>query len=364
MKICTITCYKHPDYIRAKTLRAALDSIDGLEQIVVKNDSRGFKKYLEVIIKTIQVRRRENPDIYLVTFRGYEIFPFIRLITIGKTLWYDEFINPIEWAVFEHHKLPNWKLWRVLYRLLVWPVQKILTDTESHADISAEITGTRRHKFAALPVATDEAVAVSSLAPTDSFRVFFYGTMLPLHGLKVMLDAAKKLRDTPIEFHFVGGGASVATQITKAKQDGARITYQPWLAYDDLMQAAAAANVCLGGPFGGTYQSQFVITGKTYQFLHMKKPVIIGINRETKLFTNQKDCLLIEQNNPDALRNALMWAYQHQDALPAIGESGYRLYQQQLSVARVTDGLRRLLASNKRQLETTSKSQQYNEKYQ
>ena len=110
MKLAIITCYKHPDYVRAKTLRAAARSLDNVEVIVVKNTQRGVLRYPEVLWRVLWVRLRLRPDVYLVTFRGYEIFPFVRTLSIGKTMWYDEFINPIEWAMMEHKKLPDMKI--------------------------------------------------------------------------------------------------------------------------------------------------------------------------------------------------------------------------------------------------------------
>ena len=105
MKIAVITCYRDPDYIRARALRAALASIPGTEVIVIKNSAKGAKRYLEVIRDIIKVRLTRKPDVYILTFRGYEMLPIVRILTMGKVMVFDELVNAVEWFVYEHKKL-------------------------------------------------------------------------------------------------------------------------------------------------------------------------------------------------------------------------------------------------------------------
>ena len=345
MKLTIITCYKHPDYVRAKTLRAAASSLDNVEVIVVKNIQRGVLRYPEVLWRVLWVRLRLRPDVYLVTFRGYEIFPFVRVLSVGKTMWYDEFINPIEWAMLEHKKLPDWRVFRLVYRWLVNLTQKVLADTESHADFSAQITGVDRSKILVVPVASDDNSSLKPVAISDEFRVFFYGTMLPLHGFSTILEAAIRLASYPITFHFVGGGEAVKRAIDQSKKAGATIRYDPWLDYDELMEQAASASLCLGGPFGATVQSQFVIGGKVYQFMQMGKPVVVGKNKESHIFTDKKDALIVDPANPQQLADTIIWAYDHQAKLADIGKAAQQLYEAKLSVAVVANRLRPLFAT-------------------
>ena len=345
MKLCIITCYKHPDYIRAKTLREAAATIPGVEVIIVKNTHRGILRYSEVLWRVLLVRLQRHPDAYLITFRGYEILPFARLLTVGRPLWYDEFINPIEWAMLEHKKLPDWRVFRLVYRWLVNLTQKVLADTESHADFSAQVTGVDRNKILAVPVASDDNSALKPVAVSDEFRVFFYGTMLPLHGFSTILEAAKRLASYPITFHFVGGGETVRRAIEQSKKAGATIRYDAWLDYDELMEQAASASLCLGGPFGVTVQSQFVIGGKVYQFMQMGKPVVVGKNKESHIFTDKKDALIVDPANPQQLADTIIWAYDHQTKLADIGVAAQQLYEAKLSVAVVANRLRPLFAT-------------------
>lgn len=351
-KICVITCYSQPDYIRARTIRAGLGLIDDVELIVVKNTHTGFLRYGEVVLKLIKTRFTKNPDIYILTFRGYEMLPIARIITLGKKLVFDEFVNLIERTVYEHHRLKEGgfaaKILQAGYRFWLKTTDIILADTPSHADYSSELMKISREKYVPLIVSTDEETfdaAPHKNPQTDELKVFFYGLyMLPLHGLNVMLDAMKLLKNENITLHIIGGKARTAEEVHAAHLEGVKVTYQQHVPYEDLVGYIHDADVVLGGPFGNTVQSQFVIGGKVFQFLRSGKPTVIGVNKESGIFTDKKDALVIPQGNPQALADALKWAKAHPQELAKIGEAGRKLYEAKLSNKVLAGELRGLLA--------------------
>lgn len=339
MKVAIITCYKYPDYIRAVTIRAAAERL-GCEVIVVKNRHKNTLRYLEVLVNVIKTRFGSHPDVYFVTFRAYEVLPAIRLLSLGKPLIYDEFINAYEWLVLEHKKLPGGsvaaKVFLRLYSILINTAQVITTDTVSHADLSAQLTGVAREKFVPLIVSSDEttfypAKSEKHLQENEPLKVFYYGNMLKLHGLPIVLEAARRLVGKPISFEIIGGGKKTKEVCENAKLQGVNIVHTPWLAYEKLPEAIAAADICLAGPYGGTLQSQYVVTGKAYQFLSMAKPIIVGQNYESHIFTDKENALIVPQDNSEALAEKLDWAIKNRDKLLAIGKSGRKLYKRELS---------------------------------
>lgn len=352
MKICIITCYGQPDYVRARTLRAAARSIDGVDVIVVKNTHKGILRYSEVFLRLLLVRFKLKPDVYLLTFRGYEMLLPVRLLTIGKPLIYDEFIHPVEWAIHEHGKLsmksPLVGLFELFYKALVQSVQLILTDTVSHADLSAELTGIKRAKVEAIPVGADETVftkgAKTPKSKNKNLTVFYYGNMLPLHGLQYVIQTAEKLRGEPVKFVLIGGDEATSVMVAESQDAGANIEYRKWVEFSELPRLMSEADVCLAGPFGDTYQSQYVITGKAYQYLAMGRPVIVGENKESSVFDNRKNALVVPQADANALAKELRWALGHAGELEKIGQAGQRLYDQKFSNDRLSQRLKSILA--------------------
>jgi glycosyltransferase involved in cell wall biosynthesis len=225
----------------------------------------------------------------------------------------------------------------------------VMTDTESHAKLSSRLMSVNRDKYFVVPVGADETV-FEQLVPTINnkgpFRVLYYGSMLPLHGLNYVLEAAIAMKPyDAIEFHIVGGKKDTATLVKAAQTKGAHIHYKPWVDYNELPALFLASDLTLGGPFGGTVQSQFVITGKTYQLLASACPVVVGDNQETKLFSDKKNALIIKQADPTALQQTILWAYHHPEELKQIASAGRTLYEKAFSSDRITSDLHRLFTT-------------------
>lgn len=349
MKLAIITCYKQPDYIRAQTLRAAAAQYPRIELIIVKNRHTGLLRYPEVFWKSLALRSRQKPDVYLITFRAYEILPWLALISWPKPLIYDEFVNPLEWL---NEPQTEWwvrlmpkALLRGFYRLLLKRCRIILADTEAHAESSRKLNGKSRASYYALPVSTDETIFKPAAAhkPATNFQVFYYGNMRPLHGLPHVLDVAVELKDKPIEFLIVGGGPATKTAVDQAIQKGAHITYKTWIPFKQLPNYIRQADLCLGGPFGNTAQARQVITGKTYQFLASARPTVVGRGQATELFIDRQNSLLVPLGDTSALTAAIQWAADHPDQLAQIAQAGRQLYDQAFSQAQVACQLATIL---------------------
>lgn len=343
-RIAVVTCYHDPDYVRARTLRAAVSAIPGVETIIIKNKKKNGLRYIEVLRQMIRVKYREKPAAFLITFRGQEILPFAMLIAGRTPVWFDEFIVPSAYARFENHRSTFKKrlikrLFRLsepLYRFCLRRCQVIFSDTASHAELGAKMSEVNLSKYIAVPVSTDENIfkPKENTKKVEPFQVFYYTTdMQPLHGIPYVLDVAERLAgDRRIKFLLVGGRKPMEQAVNESVKRGARIEYRRWVAFDELPKIMRESGVALGGPFGGTLQAEHVITGKTYQSLACGVPTIIGENDDTSaLFTHQGNAIIIRQKSPEALLEALVWAVEHPTELQRIGEKGRELYERSFS---------------------------------
>lgn len=365
MKVAIITCYKYPDYGRAVALRAGLKANPDLQTIVIKNKQSGLLRYPEVLYKTFSVHLRQRPDVYLLTFRGYEMLPAILLIALGKPVVLDELVNPME-VVSEHRQLhkgtlvgtlmAGWSMLGSVYGFLLRRCWRVIADTSVHAAYSAKLGNVPYERYRIIPVGADESIfrptnssAVSHpRSRPDKFTVLYYGSMMPLHGLDYVLAAAERLKDRKqIEFLLVGGGKGAAAQIADFQARGARVEYREWIEPKDLPEVIAQAGLCLGGPFGNTVQSRLVTTGKTYQFLASAAPVLIGETKETlssQLFIDKTNCLMVPQASAQAIATAITWAVTNPKELSHIGQAGNKLYEQQFSQLVISQKLASMLA--------------------
>jgi len=350
MKIAVVTCYAQNDYVRARTLRAAFAASPGAETIIIRNRHKGLLRYPEVALRLCKARLFDKPDAYAITFRGYEMLLLMVLTFVRKPIIFDELVNFTEWME-EHGRLKNgskpYHLFRRWYAGLARRCRFILADTAAHAQHSAILNMLSIDRYKTILVGTDESVfqpRTGSRPDNGTFTVAYYGSMLALHGFQYVLQAARLLKDTPeIEFRLIGGGKKAAKACAAAVADGAQVTHEAWLPFEKLPEVIRSAGLTLGGPFGGTAQSQFIITGKTFQPLACAAPVLIGKNQANEGFTDRVNCLMVPQADPEAIAGAITWAQSHPDELHRIGQAGRQLYDKHFSQKTINAQIRALV---------------------
>lgn len=353
MKIAVVTCYHDADYVRARSLRAAVAAQPGVTPIIIKNKSKGFMRYPQVLWQMFRVKWRDKPTAFLITFRGQEILPFVLLIAGRTPVWFDEFIVPSAYARAEKHKKSFSmvvkhtvaRLGEPLYNFCLRRCRTILADTAAHAELSARTSQINLSRYLPVPVGTDEKLfkPSSKTKKAEPFQIFYYTTgMQPLHGIPYVLEAAERLAgDRRFKFLLVGGKKPMEQAVAVAVARGARVEYRSWVPFDELPKLMRESGLFLGGPFGGTQQAQHVVTGKTYQSLACAVPTVVGANVATEpLFKDKVNSLVVSQKNVDSLVAAFVWAYENPRDLAIIAERGLKLYQREFS----NDALARIIA--------------------
>jgi len=356
-KVCYILSYSAPDYIRTRTLLRALENIAWIDLYKAINTRKNSLRYFETILKLIKIRVSINPDLYILGFRGNEIFFLVKLITLGKPLIFDSFVSPSA-SLTGEKKLG--KLGYVIGRLVTpfeWLMLKwsdiILTDTNENAAFQSRYFRISLENFKTIYVGTDEKeFKPSKLVPKNkAFEVFIYATFLPLHGIDIVLDAARLLKSQSIHFTIAGGKgknkklAEFTQRITE--ENITNVTHYSWIEFDTLKEYINKADLCLGGPFGNTKQSNIVITGKTFQFIASAKPTVIGFNKEVLKcgFLDKKNCLVVKQGNAQELADSILWAHKNRIQLKEIATNGRNLYEKRFSDQQITRSIEEIIKS-------------------
>lgn len=348
VRVCLVQSYREPAYIRGRSLASALAAAEEIDLTLAINHSAGLARYWETIRALLRARRETDPQVYVLAFRGHEIAWLVRWLATDRPLVFDAMMSPYSALTDEskHGRPGRWvaRFWRRFERALLHSADLVLTDTAAHALYYQSEFGIPAAKLLQVPVGAVEQfnpppARVSADAP---LRVLFYGSFLPLHGINVILEAAARVADLSIDFHFIGGNQAQAAQLTKcaASLGVQRYTHRRWVAFEELLEREIpAADLCLGGPFGGTPQACRVVTGKTQQSLALGKAAVIGNIPEDVGFVDKVNCLLVEQNDPEALASALRWAHDNRGALSAIGQAGHDLYARRFSTRTISEQL-------------------------
>jgi len=353
MKICYISYYPSKNYPRQIQFIDALKDFEG-NSILIINSRKGILGYLEILGKYIKTRIKYDFGTLVLGFRTTEIFFLLYLLSPGKRIIYDCFV-PLYPALKHENK---WKLNKIVRNLLAplaYVYEKlqvnlsdlIITDTISHSDLIHKLYKPKGHVksvYLGNPIST-WLHKNSKPSPSRKFKVFYYGTGQQLHGTQYIIEAMKELSDTSdIQCTIIGKiPADLNTLITNTKT----ISYYTWKDKKWLLEEALDSDLCLGGPFGNTFQSQNVITGKTFQFLSLAKCTLVGANFETRRFgfKDKVNCLIIDQGSKDAIINGIIWAFKNQDNLENIGNKGRILYEKHFSKMKLSNEIQTLVKS-------------------
>ncbi|MGB4673889.1 MAG: hypothetical protein WBH99_08105 [Azovibrio sp.] len=341
MRICYVLAYRAPGYIRTRSLLAALDSLPNIECHRAINTCTGLSRYRDTLAQVACIERQYRPDLYILGFRGHELYWPLRHLIGKRPLILDAMMSPsLALAEESQYGLAG----RLLSRLMT-PIEIsilrdadfVLTDTPAHVDAFRQHYQLSQAQLAALPVgAVETAPGARSPGQSPRLRVLFYGSFLPLHGPDVILQACRALNDLPLDLDFIGTNAQIERRLQQVGKPGAPLRYRArrWVPFEDLLQhELPTADLCLGGPFGNTPQAQRVITGKTLQALAQAVPTAVGETAVSQGFVHQQNCLLVPQAAPQALAMSLRWAHENRAQLGHIGQQGQQLYQKQFSLA-------------------------------
>lgn len=354
MNICYILSYKDPEYVRTKTLLNALQQIQDIKVFRAVNTIKGIFRYIQTIILLTWIRITKNPEHYILGFRGYEIFWIVRIIVAGKILIFDHMMSPYDSLLNETKSIKK----NSIFDKLIFFYEKkvlqysdiILTDTVLHKNFFVNLFKLEPEKIIAIPVSADEVIFrqkdnFNRKRDKNFFNVLFYGSFLPLHGIKIILKAAYLLRDLSIKFTIIGGENRSLIDFYRIKKNLKlnNVNHIKWVPLDQLPGKIEMTDIFLGGPFGNTGQAKRVITGKTFQSLAMAKTVIIGRIDYDYGFIDKENCLLVKQASENELAYSIKWCLDNKDKLFIIGKNGRELYLKNFSTLCIKGLFRRLI---------------------
>ena len=182
------------------------------------------------------------------------------------------------------------------------------------------------------------SLRVTRPSPGPVFRVLFFGTYVPLHGVETVLAAAACLRDTPgLELLLIGNG-QLYPQI---RQEAERLQLSRlrfidhWMSPEGLREQVAQADVCLG-IFGQTAKAARVIPLKVFDALALGRPIITRDSPAIReLLEHEKNVLLCPAGDGAALAAAILRLQADPALAQTIAAGGLACFQQHAAPAAV-----------------------------
>lgn len=296
-----------PNYSRNRVLIDGLRQ-NGVEVIECRDNSPGFRKFINLYKKLWQLRGRY--DVMVVGFLGQQIVPFARLITL-KPIVFDAFLSLYDSNVFDRKTVKPGSLRACYYWVLDWLSMKladiILFDTDEHIKYASEEFGISKNKFRRIWIgACDDIFYPVPKSNSAEFLVIFHGSFIPLQGIEYVLKAAKICEKENIKFLIIGDGQEKKKMLKLAGElDLKNVEFVGFMGQGWIREKIAEADVCLG-IFGGTQKTLRVIPNKVYECLAMKKTVITADTSAIRELFDENDIMLVKAADPDLLAEAII----------------------------------------------------------
>jgi len=259
--------------------------------------------------------------------------PFARLRQ--KPIIFDAFFSLYDtaisdWGITEKDSLLA-RLLHLLDRVACNLATLVLVDTQAQKEFFCKEFGLPEAKVRWLYVGADDSVFIPTLKPpgSDCFRVLYVGNYVPLHGVPVILEAARLLSKENVEFWLIGdtNRGDSTLQATISTLDPGRVRFFGWMPPHKLQAKIAAVDVCLG-IFGTSGKAKRVIPGKAFLAIAMGKPLITGDSVAAReLLKDGETAILCEVGNPHALADAILRLKRDPSLRRQIGKEGNRLFQ-------------------------------------
>jgi glycosyltransferase involved in cell wall biosynthesis len=221
----------------------------------------------------------------------------------------------------------------------------LVLDTAGYVEWFRRVYGLNPARFRLVPTGADDRLfrPLEAAGCDDGlFRVLYYGTFIPNHGVKHIVEAARILQDEPdIRFELVGEGPTKAPAVALVQEYRLKnVTFAGWIDRQSLPDKIAGVDVCLG-VFGRTPQSTMTVQNKIYEGLAMARPVITGDSPTVQsVLKHRVHAYLVERTDPQALAEAILTLRNDPALRRTLAEQGHELYRAHYTVDKLGEKFR------------------------
>jgi glycosyltransferase involved in cell wall biosynthesis len=293
-----------------------------------KSQVKGVRRWLGLLSRMVcsypalawRYSRLPRHDWVLLGYPAIVDIWFVRLLAwLRRTpVAMDWFLSAYDTVVLDRRLVGRnnpfaWLLWTA-EALSVRLASRVFMDTRAHAERMETLFRLRAGDCGSVWVGAESAV-FNAVATTSvdvqvdrGFRVLFYGQFIPLHGIQTIIEAARLLRNEPIEWLIIGRGQEAANARAMLAADPLPgVRWLDWVPYEELAGHIHGADVCLG-IFGTSDKAASVIPNKVFQILAAGKPLITRDSPAMRELVRDdySDIKLVEAGDARAVADALM----------------------------------------------------------
>ncbi|MFW5821524.1 MAG: glycosyltransferase, partial [Bacteroidota bacterium] len=323
-----------PEYNRTKII------IKGLEDLGVELKIMPYTRKYKLNKKELRMETEKADWIFLPSFTHTDV-PFIRKMT-AKPIIFDPLISRYLSKVFDYKAVSRYsprayknflKDSRSLLRSDI-----ILADTFCHKKYYEEKFSVNPGKIKVLPI----GVITKDFYPLqekpdnlENITVGFYGSFIPLHGIDIIIEAAKELsRYRNINFRILGNGILFREMKDLAeKQKLNNIEFPGYVRYPKLNYEINNFDIALG-IFGSSLKASMVIPNKLFHYAACQVPVISMESDAVKEIFSHNENIHLCSPSPASLAEAIL-KLQNKDYRKKIARNAGKLIRENYNEKRI-----------------------------
>lgn len=348
IKVLYVGNFDLEKYTRGRVLYKGLlrNNID--VELVLETNVKGYINIVKRILK-------KDYDIILTTGKPVVVIALLMRWIHRRKVVFDAFISDYENLVLNRKLVKK----NTLKAKIIWLIDKysckfsdnVIIDTIFHRSYFSKTFNISKTKFEIIFIGADDELFYPKNnrlnKESKNFKVVFYGSFLPGHGIDVILRAAKLLEKENIVFDFIGTGPLFKEMNSLSKKlNNRNVNFLGWVKYNKLPQVLSKYDICLGLFDNNISKVKRVIPTKVFEILAMKKPIITGKNKTMSFyFKNNEDLILSKMGSHEDLCDNILKLYKDKKLRTYIGEKGWLLFKKKFTTKSIGIRLKKVIYS-------------------
>lgn len=262
----------------------------------------------------------------------------ILLYRSAKSWWQRLLSNPHMWALKEKVYLGYADHIVVLSESFKDQLSKRYPDLQASFTVLPNLPKLSRYNT------SEESTHVPDVALRHDVTVLYFGRIAQRRGVFTLLDAIVELKNRGIYLNCLFIGPVDRADRAKfdqymAQDDDAVFYYVPWIDQSELPAYGALVDICIA-PFIKNPQHESGVANKIYQYMMLRKPLIVSNCRPQQDVMEKYDCgLVFLSEDVDDLCDKILTLKDNPVLRAEMGDRGRRAVEEDLNLNRSKDRL-------------------------
>lgn len=314
--------------------------IQGLQELghqvmELTDTGRGSMFRLSKIIR----RDADLYDAFIIGFTSPLLVLSVRLCAPTKKIFFNATLPQTEANIisrkeygFLFYKALKW--WLVDF-LSFHFATKVLLESKAQIDFVSRLFGISKKKLVLSYSGLNERYFFfdSTVSKAKEFTVLFRGRFLPESGILTVLQAAKILETSGVQFLIIGHGfmyKEFNACMAELSPKNVRHIHDR-LAIAELRNLMLSSHISLG-QLADHPRLKRTLPCKLFESLALKLPYLTGRNKAVfELLTENETCCAVKPGDAQDLAEKILYLKDNPDILKRIGENGHALYKEKLT---------------------------------